>query len=36
MLYIINKATRFEIARLIRKEVDLAITKIIFNAFKLA
>ena len=36
IFYIINKATRFEAMQLIRKEANLAIIKVIFNAFKLA
>ena len=35
MLYIIDKAIRFKVMQLIRKEIDLAIAKAIFNAFKL-
>jgi len=35
MLYIINKAIKFGIARLICKGINLATTKAMFNTFKL-
>jgi len=35
VLYIINKATKFEVARLIQKSAGLIMIKVIFNAFKL-
>jgi len=34
VLYIINKAIEFKATQLIRKKANLAIAKIIFNAFK--